>query len=54
MVACPLEPFPKCMDVRYHYRDVLVFVVCSNVAVGVVVSGGLSIVDIVFAVKFAM
>ena len=28
VIACHFEPFPKSMDVRYHYEDVLVVVVC--------------------------
>ena len=44
------------MDVRYHYGDVLVVVVCSTivVVVGLIVSRILSIVDVVFAIKFVM
>ena len=48
IVACPFEPFPQSMEVRYHYCDVVVVVVCStvvDVVVGSVVSGSLSIVD---------
>ena len=55
VVVCTFEPFPQSMDVRYHYGDVLV-VVCSTVVVivGVVVNRSLSIVDVVFMVKFVM
>ena len=47
------------MDVRCHYGEVcaVVVVVCSTVAfvvVRLVVNGGLSIVDFVFAVEFVM
>ena len=57
VVACPFEPFPKSMDVRYHYGDVLVAaVVCSTVFVvdRLAVSGCLSIAHAVFAVKFVL
>ena len=51
-VACPFEPLPWSMDVRYHYVDV---VVCSTiVVVGLVVSRSLSIVDVMFAIKFVL
>ena len=47
------------MDVRYYYGDILfvfvVVVVCSTiVVVGLVVSRILSIVDVMFAIKFVM
>ena len=57
-VVCPFEPFPQSMDVRYYYGDVLVIAVdcstCVVVAAGLVVSRGLSIMDIVFAVEFVI
>ena len=44
------------MDVRYHYGDGLIYVVVWStiVVVGLVVSGCLSIVDVVFVVKFVL
>ena len=56
VVACPFEPFHQSMDVRYHYGDILVVVVCSTVVfvISLVVSGSLSIVGVVFAVKFVL
>ena len=45
------------MDVRYHYGDVLIdAVVCTTVVIVVrmVVSGCLSIVNVVFIVKFVL
>ena len=54
IVACPFEPFPLSMDVRYHYRDLLLHLLDYStfvfVVVGLVVSGSLYIVDVVFAV----
>ena len=48
--------FPPSMDVRYHHGGVLavVVVICYIVVVRLVVSGSLSIVDVVFAVKFVL
>ena len=55
VVVHSFEPFPKFMGVRYHYGDVLVsVVVCYTVVVRLVVSGSLSIVDVVFLVKFVL
>ena len=43
------------MYVRYHYGDVIVAVVCSTIGVvGLVVCGILSIVDVVFVIKFVL
>ena len=53
-VACPFELFPKFMYAWYHYGDI--FAVGSSVvgAVGLVASGCLSIVDVVFMVEFVL
>ena len=49
-VLLNLSPGP--WDVRYHYVDI---VVCSTiVVVGLVVSRSLSIVDVMFAIKFVL
>ena len=44
------------MNVRYHYGDdvVVVVVYSTVVVVGLVVSGSMSILDVMFAVKFVM
>ena len=57
VVACPFEPCSQSKDVRYHYGDVLLVVICYTVVafvVRLIVSGSLSIVDVVFVVKFVL
>ena len=48
--ACSFEPFPNTKDEWHHYGDA--FAVWSIVVVELVVSGCLSIVDVVFMVDF--
>ena len=53
VVACPFESLPKSMDVWYYYGDVFVESIVV-VIVGLVASGCLSIVDVVFMVEFVL
>ena len=56
VVACPFEPFPTSVAVWYHYGDVFAIwpTVVVVVVVGLVSSGCLTILGVVFMVEFVL